>query len=284
MTIDGSGTQARGEQSASSPMVWAVAAAVALLGGVLLAVSALVTIASGDGFSFSLWDFWDISASSPTGDGYLDDSAPWIVGVGIYVVVLSLLVMAMTVRGAAPGLRRALSYTQGLGGIASFGVTVAILRLDIWGFANVTPSVLFSLLAFGGSLLIAAGGVTGAFAGISGSREEGRSLWLFSSVRGRISRQGWWVAYIAFVAFLLASGYTLAVITVWLLIPWYLGALYVAICIDGKRWHDRGRSAWWVALYVIPLVGPIWMLVELGFLRGTPGPNRYGEGHRELEV
>ena len=25
----------------------------------------------------------------------------------------------------------------------------------------------------------------------------------------------------------------------------------------------------------IPILGPIWMLVELGFLKGTPGPNRY---------
>jgi uncharacterized membrane protein YhaH (DUF805 family) len=29
-------------------------------------------------------------------------------------------------------------------------------------------------------------------------------------------------------------------------------------------------------IVLIPLVGIIWFLVELGFLPGTPGPNRFG--------
>jgi len=43
-----------------------------------------------------------------------------------------------------------------------------------------------------------------------------------------------------------------------------------------KRWHDRDKSGWWMLIVLIPLVGLIWFLVELGFLPGTPGPNRFG--------
>lgn len=46
--------------------------------------------------------------------------------------------------------------------------------------------------------------------------------------------------------------------------------------VSAKRWHDRDKSAWWVLVALVPLVGWIWLLVENGFRRGTPGPNRYG--------
>ncbi|NLH81063.1 MAG: DUF805 domain-containing protein [Phyllobacteriaceae bacterium] len=43
-----------------------------------------------------------------------------------------------------------------------------------------------------------------------------------------------------------------------------------------RRWHDRDKSAWWCFVGGIPLLGPLWMLVELGFLPGTAGANRFG--------
>ena len=53
--------------------------------------------------------------------------------------------------------------------------------------------------------------------------------------------------------------------------------LWPAVAISAKRWHDRDRSGWWVLVALIPLVGWLWMLVDNGFVRGTPGRNRYGE-------
>jgi len=47
----------------------------------------------------------------------------------------------------------------------------------------------------------------------------------------------------------------------------------IAVCI--KRLHDRDRSGWFYLLLLVPLVN-IWMGIELYFLRGTGGPNRYG--------
>jgi uncharacterized membrane protein YhaH (DUF805 family) len=73
-----------------------------------------------------------------------------------------------------------------------------------------------------------------------------------------------------------------------------------AFAIGVKRLHDRNKSGWLIVLfYVVPsilggiantseqavasfvlglgsLVISIWGLVELGFLRGTVGPNAYG--------
>lgn len=53
--------------------------------------------------------------------------------------------------------------------------------------------------------------------------------------------------------------------------------LWPALAVSVKRWHDRDKSGWWVLINFIPFVGVVWALVENGFLRGTPGPNRFGE-------
>ena len=59
-------------------------------------------------------------------------------------------------------------------------------------------------------------------------------------------------------------------------------SLWVGLAVSTKRWHDRNRSAWWLLLLPIPLVGLLWTLVEGGFLAGRPidGPNRYGHPQR----
>ena len=56
-----------------------------------------------------------------------------------------------------------------------------------------------------------------------------------------------------------------------LLIAWPAAAISV------KRWHDREKSAWWLLINLVPVVGVIWSLVVNGFLRGTVGANRFGE-------
>lgn len=46
-----------------------------------------------------------------------------------------------------------------------------------------------------------------------------------------------------------------------------------------KRLHDHDHSGWFFATMLIPFAGiifAIWILVEVWFLRGTVGPNRFG--------
>ena len=43
-----------------------------------------------------------------------------------------------------------------------------------------------------------------------------------------------------------------------------------------KRYHDREQSGWNYLWALIPILGAIFVLVEV-FQKGTDGPNRYGQ-------
>src|SRR5262249_13412228 len=50
------------------------------------------------------------------------------------------------------------------------------------------------------------------------------------------------------------------------------------------RWlPDTDRSAWWILMSFVPIVGSIWLLVIL-CTRGTEGANRYGMGPAEAAI
>ncbi len=55
-----------------------------------------------------------------------------------------------------------------------------------------------------------------------------------------------------------------------------LAMLYPSFAVSLKRCHDRGRSGAFLLLYLVPVVN-LWPLIELYFLKGTTGPNEYGE-------
>ena len=111
--------------------------------------------------------------------------------------------------------------------------------------------------------------------------------YLFLSTDGRISRQPFWIAAVVLVVINLIA----AVLDAVLGLP-QLGSgpsahgpisiivglvlIYPSIALSAKRWHDRDKSAWWILINIIPFIGWLWSLIETGFLRGTPGPNRYG--------
>ena len=56
----------------------------------------------------------------------------------------------------------------------------------------------------------------------------------------------------------------------------YVLALWIGLAIAVKRWHDRNKSAWWILIAFVPVVGALWYLIECGFLKGTTGPNKFG--------
>jgi uncharacterized membrane protein YhaH (DUF805 family) len=56
----------------------------------------------------------------------------------------------------------------------------------------------------------------------------------------------------------------------------YVLALWIGLAVAAKRWHDRNKSAWWILIAVVPVVGALWYLIECGFLKGTTGPNKFG--------
>jgi uncharacterized membrane protein YhaH (DUF805 family) len=62
----------------------------------------------------------------------------------------------------------------------------------------------------------------------------------------------------------------------------YIALIWAGLALQIKRWHDRDKSWVWIFIAFIPVVGSIWVLVECGFLDGTPGPNKYGPSPKGL--
>ncbi|MGB2931581.1 MAG: DUF805 domain-containing protein [Methyloceanibacter sp.] len=107
----------------------------------------------------------------------------------------------------------------------------------------------------------------------------------YLSAEGRVDRKQWWLRLIlpVFVIGVMLAFVDMAVGTYntrtggGLLSGLFgLAALVPSILVDIKRWHDRDKSGWWMLILFVPIIGAIWFLIELGFLRGTPGPNRFG--------
>jgi uncharacterized membrane protein YhaH (DUF805 family) len=56
----------------------------------------------------------------------------------------------------------------------------------------------------------------------------------------------------------------------------YILVLFIpTLAVTIRRLHDVGKSAWALFLNLIPIVGPIWFLVDLS-LDGDSGDNKYG--------
>lgn len=49
-----------------------------------------------------------------------------------------------------------------------------------------------------------------------------------------------------------------------------------------KRCHDQDLSGWYVLIAGIPFFGQLWILIGMGMLPGTEGPNKYGEKARSI--
>jgi len=55
----------------------------------------------------------------------------------------------------------------------------------------------------------------------------------------------------------------------------FLGIFIPSIAVTFRRLHDTNRSAWWLLISFLPVIGALVLLVFY-FLPGTPGPNRFG--------
>jgi Icc protein len=54
-----------------------------------------------------------------------------------------------------------------------------------------------------------------------------------------------------------------------------------ALAVMARREHDRGRSGWWLLFLLVPFVGFLFWLIELGMLKGTAGANRFGASPKD---
>jgi uncharacterized membrane protein YhaH (DUF805 family) len=103
---------------------------------------------------------------------------------------------------------------------------------------------------------------------------------LLFSFKGRVSRGTLWGVHVSFPLTMLFLSIPFAAFPrTWVEIVTgilSLSFIWISIAVSAKRWHDCGRSGWWVLLYLVPIVNVL-MFVYLGLVKGTPGPNKYGE-------
>jgi len=104
----------------------------------------------------------------------------------------------------------------------------------------------------------------------------------YTVFNGRARRKEYWM----FFLFNLIIAFVLGFIEGLAGGPGIIGILYsLAVLIPGiavsvRRLHDTNRSGWWLLIALIPLVGPIVLLVFM-FFDSTPGQNEYGEYPKE---
>lgn len=117
-----------------------------------------------------------------------------------------------------------------------------------------------------------------------------------TSFEGRLNRKPYWLTAIAFgivftILFYIVMGafgsitpstdpampasMSFSPIGWVLVVILYIVFLYGSVALAVKRLHDRNRSGWFYLLMLVPLVN-IWIAIEILFLRGTPGANRFG--------
>jgi uncharacterized membrane protein YhaH (DUF805 family) len=109
-----------------------------------------------------------------------------------------------------------------------------------------------------------------------------RSLLL--SFRGRISRNTFWWSVILLGSLFVALFVVLETILGWTsTLAIYPPFFWAMVALAVKRMRDRGRSPIWLLTILIPIAGPLWLFIELGLRRGTPGENQHGPDPRELE-
>ena len=104
------------------------------------------------------------------------------------------------------------------------------------------------------------------------------------SFKGRINRSEFWRAFPILFIYSLINSVIMAleiessgepVISILL----YLIFLWPSLAVATKRLHDRNRSGWLLLTWMIPylnIIFIIWLTIEIWFLKGTEGDNRFG--------
>ena len=48
------------------------------------------------------------------------------------------------------------------------------------------------------------------------------------------------------------------------------------LAVQVKRWHDRDKTWLWIFIGLVPLIGPLWVFAECGFMPAEPQADRFG--------
>ena len=101
----------------------------------------------------------------------------------------------------------------------------------------------------------------------------------FKNFSGRARRKEYWMFYLMNVIF----GMIVAAVDMLIgfdrglfSVVYSLFVLVPELSLTFRRLHDIDKSAWWLLLAFVPVVGAVVLLI-FSLKEGTHGPNRYGE-------
>lgn len=96
---------------------------------------------------------------------------------------------------------------------------------------------------------------------------------------GRARRaEYWWFVLFSFIVSIVLTAIDFGVLGVrsgLLGNIWSLAVLLPSLAVAARRLHDTDRSAWWLLVFLIPLIGFIVLIVFFA-QKGTEGGNRFG--------
>ncbi|MFH1715362.1 MAG: DUF805 domain-containing protein [Elusimicrobiota bacterium] len=102
--------------------------------------------------------------------------------------------------------------------------------------------------------------------------------------KGRIHRTRFWIVFLitATIGQILLIGFAglvnvAAVVSALLAI--LIGTLVFWIILSNfiRRFHDQNKKGWHVLFGLIPVAGPIYIIILCGVIKGTEGDNEYGK-------
>ena len=104
----------------------------------------------------------------------------------------------------------------------------------------------------------------------------------YADFSGRSRRKEYWMFFLINIIIGIVLGLLATILKTGILSTIYSLAVLIpgiAVCI--RRLHDIGKSGWWWFIVLIPLVGPIWLLV-LVCTEGNNGNNQYGSNPKAV--
>ena len=114
--------------------------------------------------------------------------------------------------------------------------------------------------------------------------------WFLFSLDGRINRSQFWLGSLIIIMGLLVLSFIITAIReptnnnvffnismiVGMVLIWWMGQ-----ATSIKRLHDINQSGWAILWILVPILGQLylcWLFVQICFLKGSDGPNKYGYG------
>jgi uncharacterized membrane protein YhaH (DUF805 family) len=103
----------------------------------------------------------------------------------------------------------------------------------------------------------------------------------YATFSGRARRsEYWWFYLFSILAYIVAAIIARAINTQIISLIVVLALIVPSLAVTARRLHDTDRSAWWMLISLVPLVGGI-ILIVFNCQDSSAGMNRFGASPKE---